>query len=199
MATTGLNAQLGMFGTREDYLLPLLNTALSGNYLSDTKRIKYLGDDFSLVQGVEVDISGLVITITQNVSAGYGSAKVLEFSKGNLSIENAILTGPVTMGANSGASEALLTAVGHAAADSTVALASNEVTVIPSASTTIAARVGTVTNVKTSKTFIDGTGTAASIYINVGQAANVGGASSATFGTGARLRIYYTQTETYDV
>jgi hypothetical protein len=148
------------------------------------------GNDWSPVQEMEIDISGQVLTITQTSSSGWGSAKVIDFPAGHVTILSALVYGPVTTGANSGATEALLVSVGTSAtADST--LNSAEVNVVASTSTTVAARAGTVSAGSAAAFGTNGIASATDLFLNIAQAANVSGASSATFGTGSVIKVAY--------
>lgn len=179
----------GMVHTRQDFTLPTSPLGLN--------RVKHRGGEYGVIQDIEIDLSNYEFVITQASSAGYNATKIIDFPIGNVVILNAMISGPVTTGANSGATEALLVAIGTTATvDAT--LATTEVNTIASTSTTIAARAGTVTAIKTAANWIDGTSTAADLYLNMAQAANVAGASTATFGSGAKINIQYILCENYN-
>lgn len=184
MALTKLDTQSG-FATRQNYIKP--TCPVSG------ATVKFRGDDFDEVQTMEIDLSGQSITITQATSAGYGSVKIVDFAAalGNVVITNAIISGSVTTGANSGATEALLVSLGSAAAATDGDLTSTEVTHLPKTSTTIAARTGTVLATKAAVSYADASSAAKEVYLNFAQAANVGGASSVTLGTGFKVVLTY--------
>lgn len=185
MALTGLDTQSG-FATRQNYIKP--TCPVSG------VNVKFRGDDFDEVQTVELDIGGQALTLTKSSATGYNATKILDFPAGHVTILSAYISGGVTTGANSGATEALLCSLGSTAtADAT--LSSYDVDILPSTSTTMAARVGTiragmVTGTGTPR--FDGTSSALDVYLNLAQAANVTTAdTSATFSSGAKICISY--------
>jgi hypothetical protein len=185
MGLNKLDSNRTLSATRQDYVLPVC--PVSG------ATVTYRGNDWSELQTIEIDLSGQSVTITQATSAGFGSVKILDFlaGLGNVAIVNAAIYGTVTTGANSGATEALLVSLGSAAAATDGDLTSTEVTHLPKTSTTIAARTGTVAAVATAVTFSAAQTSATAVHLNFAQAANVGGASSVTLGTGFKVILTY--------
>lgn len=195
MAVTAINRADGIQQTRENYVLPALNTTA----FPDTRRIRYLGDKFSLLQGVQIDLSGVTLTLTKTSSTGWNATKLFDFAKGNMFIPHALITGTYTTGANSGASEALLVSLGSTAtAEAT--LATTEVDIVASTSNATTTNAGTLKALKTAALWWDGTATALSVYLNLAQAANVTtGDSSVTFGSNTTVTLYYVQSILYNV
>lgn len=182
MGLTKLDSNRTLSATRQDYTLP--TCALSN------APVTYRGNEFSPVQEMEIDISGQAFTLTQASTAGWNGTKIIDFPAGHVTFLSALVYGPVTTGANSGATEALLVALGTAIT-SDATLNGSEVNVVPSTSTTIAARAGTVSAHSTALVGVNGIASATDLHLNLAQAANVSGASSATFGTGSKIVVSY--------
>jgi len=185
MALTVLDTQSG-FATRQNYIKP--TCPVSG------VNVKFRGNEFDEVQTVELDIGGQALTLTKSSATGYNGTKILDFPAGHVTILSAYISGGVTTGANSGASEALLCSLGSTGT-SDATLDSTDVNILPSTSTTISSRAGTVRagmTTATSTPRFDGTSSALDVYLNLAQAANVTtGDSSATFSSGAKICISY--------
>jgi hypothetical protein len=191
MPVTVLDPNNAVKSTRQNYARP--TTPLSAP-------VRYGGNEFSMVQEMEIDISGQSFTLTRATATGWGTQKVIDFPLGHVTILSAYVYGPVTLGANSGATEPLLVSLGSTAtADAT--LNSTEVDVMASTSTAtapavaVAARVGTVnagsaTAIGTPR--FNGNSTALDVHLNLAQADNVTtGNSSVTFGTGSKIVVTY--------
>jgi hypothetical protein len=194
MPVTVLDPNNAVKSTRQNYARP--TTPLSAP-------VRYGGNEFSMAQEMEIDISGQSFTITRvgGDDSGWATQKVIDFPLGHVTIVSAYVYGPVTTGANSGAASPLLVSLGSTAtADAT--LNSTEVDILPSTSTAtspavaIASRVGTVNAGMTTAAGtprINGTVSALDVHLNLAQAAGgvTTGNSSVTFGTGSKIVVTY--------
>lgn len=194
MALSQQDAIVGPQGTRENYLLPALNTSVFSR-----NDITFLGNDFDQFQGVKINLSGKTFTMTRATATAYAAVKLFDLDKGNYLLANGVITGAVTMGANSGATEPLLAALGTAAtADAT--LSGNEVNVIAQGTTgATVSRVGALSVGKTAVSVHDLMSAGGTVYLNLAQAANVStGDTSVTFGSNAYVTLYYNCTRPYN-
>lgn len=183
MALTALNSYAGVALTREDYSLP---TPYTTNIAAS--RWKYRGNDFDLVQGLEIDLSSIAMTITSSTNT-YGGFKLGSFPTGLLVFHGAILTGPM-VGVGVHASNAISYSLGTTlTTDAT--LDSTEVDIMASTSGgALTSSARTLNVCKAAVTFVDGTAAAKDLYINYTQTGTVG-AGTITFGSGARLQLIY--------
>lgn len=183
MALTVLNQYGGIQLTREDYALP---TPYTTNIAPS--RWNYRGNDHDLVQGIEIDLSGVAMTITSSTNT-FGGFKLGSFPKGLLTFYSAILTGPM-VGVGVHATNAISYSLGTTlTADAT--LDSTEVDIMASTSGgALTASAATINVCKAAVTYVNGTAAAKDLYLNFTQSGTVG-AGTITWGTGARLGLIY--------
>lgn len=183
MALTVLNQYAGIQLTREDYALP---TPYTTNIAPN--RWNYRGNDHDLVQGIEIDLAGVAMTITSSTNT-YGGFKLGSFPKGGLCFLQAVLTGPM-VGVGVHATNAISYSLGTTL-NADASLATTEVDIMASTSGgALTASAATVNIVKAAVTYVDGTAAAKDLYLNFTQSGTVG-AGTITWGTGARLGLYY--------
>jgi hypothetical protein len=113
-------------------------------------------------------LSGTVIDSTDNGASGaYGSLQLLDLPEGHIGFYGAVtdLTS-VTVGAGIPATNAIVHSLGTAAEATGTTLDSTQANVLPSTSLTLAASTGAVGGVNTAVAFVDGTATAADLFLN---------------------------------
>lgn len=181
---------VGMSSNRQQYALPSLNVTA----FPDHRRIRYLGSDNDLVQGVEVSLSGVTVDLTWNEDVeSYGGVRVFAFDTGNVSVLNCAVTGGIsTASATTGASQALMIAVGTTTTGNAYGSADSNDYSVAVASTTMASHTGTAAVVSTSPVLLNGMASAKSIVLNFWQEGNVTANTSVTFASGAKLTVLYT-------
>lgn len=127
--------------------------------------------------------SPLTITVTDTGGAngGYGSYQLADFPAGLINIVGGVTNLTFTAAAGIGATAALKHSVGTAAEATNDTLDSTQANAIPSTSVTLAASTGTVGGVSTAAAWVDGTTTAADLFLNIGVAdAGISSSSSVT-------------------
>ena len=183
MALSTLNQYAGIQLTREDYALP---TPYTTNI--DPRRWNYRGNDHDLVQGIEIDLAGIAMPITSSTDT-YGGYKLGSFPKGGLCFVHAVLTGPM-VGVGVHATANISYSLGTTQ-NANNALATTEVDIMAAVDAgALTASARTVNAVKTTCTYVDGTAAAKDLWLNFIQSGTVG-AGTITWGTGARLGLYY--------
>jgi hypothetical protein len=113
-------------------------------------------------------LSNVVInSIDATTNGSYGSLQLLDLPEGHIGFYGAVTDfTAVTVGAGISATGALLHSLGTAAEATGGTLDSTQANVLPSTSLTLAASTGAVGGVNTAVAFVDGTATAADLFLN---------------------------------
>lgn len=175
-------------------LINALGNSDAANAIAD--KLDGIGDKLTPTTGIEallragfrlhidkLTFESLAVTITDTGGAngGYGSKKLADLPQGLAIFLGARSSFDMVAATGIGATAAVKHSVGTAAEAANDTLDSTQANIIASTSTTLAASTGAASGVSTGVTVVNGTSSAAGIYLNFGVAdANISASSSLT-------------------
>lgn len=131
------------------------------------------------IRQIVITVSSLPVTLTDDGTTGSGSVEILNFPAGLVYVIGSVCSLTFSVGTYTDAN--FIAALGSAAAAADATLSSTEANFIPSTAAALTSGAGTFTGKATAVSgILDGTSTAAKMYLNIASSSNPGGNQTGT-------------------
>lgn len=160
----------------------LLDNVVTGTPVSGATVEEFGGN--GILRQTKLTFTNHPVTLTDNGSNGSGGVKVYTFPIGNIKTDGGVSNITVTYGTVTDAN--LIASVGSVTAAADGTLTSTEANIIASTACATTSGAGTFAGVATASAWLDGTGTAAAVFVNFATSSDPSTNNSITF-TGTLL------------